>query len=148
MTADAKVAPLLCVRVSVLSEVVCPKVLVTLTVPALVAFKVNDCVLAVVPLTVPLMFKVPPAVLRTTSSVSVTPVAEPTTLSPKLMAFKPLVLICPAALMLLGAVAVKPPAKLKVSVAPLPKVRVPVLLNTVATCMSLMLVLEPNSAKL
>ncbi len=116
--------------------------------PALVAFKVNDCVLAVVPLTAPLMFKLPPAVLRTTSSVNVTPVAEPTVASPKLMALKPLVLICPAALMALGAVAVKPPAKLNVSVALLPNVRVPVLLNTVATWMSLMLALEPNSAKL
>ena len=122
--------------------------LVTLTAPALVAFKVNDCVLAVVPLTAPLMFKVPPAVLSTTSSVSVTPVAEPTTLSPKLMAFKPLVLICPAALMLLGDVAVKPPAKVNVSVALLPKVMLPVLLNTVATWVSLMVVFEPNNAKL
>ncbi len=67
--------------------------LVTLTVPTLVAFKVNDCVLAVVPLTVPLMFKLPPAVLRTTSSVRVTPVAEPTVASPRLMMPTPLVLI-------------------------------------------------------
>ncbi len=148
MTADAKVAPLLCVSVRFLRDVVWPTELVTLTVPALVAFKVNDCVLAVVPLTAPLMFKAPPAVLSTTSSGSVTPVAEPTTLSPKLMAFKPLVLICPAALMLLGAVAVKPPANVKLSVAWLPNVRVPVLLNTVANWMSLMLVLEPKSAKL
>ena len=93
MTGSAKVAPLLFVSVRVLRDVVCPKVLVTLTVPALVAFKVNDCVLAVVPLTAPLMFKLPPAVVSTTSSVRVTSVAEPTTLSPKLMAFKPLVLI-------------------------------------------------------
>ena len=42
------------------------------------------------------------------------------------------VLICPAALMLMGAVAVKPPANVNVSVALLPKVKVPVLLNTVA----------------
>ena len=148
MTDSAKVALLLFVSVRVLRDVVCPAVLVTLTVPALVAFKVNDCVLAVVPLTAPLMFKLPPAVLRTTSSVNVTPVAEPTVASPKLMALKPLVLICPAALMALGAVAVKPPAKLNVSVALLPNVSVPVLLNTVATWMSLMLALEPNSAKL
>ncbi len=93
MTLDAKVAPLLCVSVSVLRDVVWPNVLVTLTVPALVAFKVSDCVLAVVPLTAPLMFKVPPEVLSTTSSVNVTPVAEPTTLSPKLMAVRPAVLI-------------------------------------------------------
>ncbi len=116
--------------------------------PALVAFKVNDCVLAVVPLTAPLMFKLPPAVLRTTSSVNVTPVAEPTVASPKLMALKPLVLICPAALMVLGDVAVKPPAKLKVSAALLPKVKVPVLLNTVGARVPLMLEVEPNSAKL
>ena len=93
MTLDAKVAPLLFVSVSVLRDVVCPTVLVTLSAPALVAFKVSDWVLAVVPLTAPLMFKVPPAVLSTTSSVRVTPVAEATTVSPKLMAFKPLVLI-------------------------------------------------------
>ncbi len=119
-----------------------------LTAPALVAFKVSDCVLAVLPLTSPLMFKMPPAVLRTTSSVRVTPVAKPVTLSPKLIAFKPLVLICPAALMLLGDVAVMPPAKVKVSVAWLPNVRVPVLLNTVGDKVPLMLVLEPNKAKL
>jgi len=148
LTADAKVAPLLCVSVSVLREVVWPTVLVTLTVPALVAFKVNDCVLAVVPLTAPLMFKAPPAVVRTTSSVSVTPVAEPTVASPRLMMPTPLVLICPAALMLLGAVAVKPPAKVKLSVALLPKVRVPVLLNTVAACVLLMLVLLPCKTRL
>ncbi len=112
------------------------------------AFKVSDWVLTVLPLTAPLMFNVPPAVLSVTSSVNVTPVAEPTTASPKLIAFKPLVLICPAALMLIGDVAVKPPANVKLSVAWLPKVRVPVLLNTVAAWMSLMLVLEPNSAKL
>ena len=122
--------------------------LVTLTVPALVAFKVSDWVLAVLPLTAPLMFKVPPAVLITTSSVKVMAVAEPTTLSPKLMAFKPLVLIWPAALMVLGAVAVKPPAKVKLSVAWLPKVRVPVLLNTVGAWVPVMLVLLPGKAKL
>ena len=148
LTADAKVAPLLFVSVSVLRDVVWPTELFTLTVPALVAFNVNDCVLEVVPLTAPLMFKLPPAVLRTTSSVRVTLVAEPTTLSPKLMALKPLVLICPAALIPLGAVAVKPPAKVKVSVAWLPNVRVPVLLNTVAACVPLMLVLLPRSARL
>ena len=148
VTPDVNVAPLLCVIVSVLSEVVCPIVLVTLTVPALVAFKVSDCVLTVVPLTAPLMFKLPPAVVRTTSSVNVTPVAEPTVASPKLMALKPLVLICPAALMVLGDVAVKPPAKLKVSAALLPKVKVPVLLNTVGARVPLMLEVEPNSAKL
>ncbi len=153
MTADANVAPLLWVSVSVLSDVfcpsvLCPSVLVTLTTPVLVAFKVNDWVLAALPLTAPLMFKLPPAVLRTTWSVNVTPVAEPADASPKLMAFKPLVLICPAALIALGDVAVKPPANVKLSVAWLPNVRVPVLLNTVATWMSLMLVLEPNSAKL
>ncbi len=119
-----------------------------MTLPALVAFKVKDCVLAVVPLTAPLMFKLPPAVVSVTSSVRVTPVAEPATLSPKLMTFKPLVLICPAALMFEEAVAVKPPTNVKLSVAWLPKVRVPVLMNSVATWMSLMLVLEPNKAKL
>ncbi len=93
MTADAKVAPLLCVRVSVLRDMVWPNVLVTLTVPALVAFNVNDCVLAVVPLTAPLMFKAPPAVVSTTSSVNVTPVGEPTVASPKLITPTPLVLI-------------------------------------------------------
>ncbi len=93
MTLDVKVAPLLFVSVSVLSEVVCPTVLVTLTVPALVAFKVSDCVLAMVPLTAPLMFKLPPAVVSVTSSVNVTPVAEPTVASPKLITPTPLVLI-------------------------------------------------------
>ncbi len=148
MTAAANVAPLLFVSVSVLRDVVWPSELVTLTVPALVAFKVRDCVLAVVPLTAPLMFKLPPAVESVTSSVNVTPVAEPTVASPKLMAFKPLVLICPAALMLIGDVAVKPPAKVKLSVAWLPNVRVPVLLNTVAACVPLMPVLLPRSARL
>ncbi len=148
LTADANVAPLLFVSVSVLRDVVWPSKLVTLTVPALVAFKVNACVLAVVPLTAPLMFKLPPAVVSTTSSVSVTPVAEPTVASPKLIMPTPLVLICPAALMLLGDVAVKPPTKVNESAALLPKVRVPVLLNTVAACVPLMLVLLPRSARL
>ncbi len=148
MTADAKVAPLLFVSVRVLRDVVWPKVLVTLTVPALVAFKVSDWVSVILPLTAPLMFRVPPAVVSTTSSVSVTPVAEPTVASPKLITPTPVVLICPAALMLLGDVAVKPPAKLNTSLALLPKVRVPVLLNTVAACVSLMLVLLPRSARL
>ncbi len=148
MTLDVKVAPLLCVSVSVLSEVVCPTVLVTLTVPALVAFKVSDCVLAMVPLTAPLMFKLPPAVVSVTSSVNVTPVAEPTVASPKLITPTPLVLICPAALMLLGAVAVKPAAKVKLSVALLPKVKMPVLLNTVAANALVTLVLLPSRAKL
>ncbi len=112
------------------------------------AFKVNDCVLAVLPLTSPLMFKLPPEVLSTTSSVRVTPVAEPTTVSPKLMTPTPLVLIWPARLMALGDVAVKPPAKLNTSLALLPKVRVPVLLNTVGDTVPLMLVFDPNSAKL
>ena len=129
-------------------DVVWPKVLVTLTVPALVAFRVNDCVSAVLPLTAPLIFKLPPAVVRTTSSVNVTPVAEPTVASPKLMALKPLVLICPAALIALGAVPVKPPAKVKLSDALLPKVSVPVLLKTVAACVPLMLVLLPCKARL
>lgn len=93
LTADAKVAPLLCVSVRVLRDVAWPNVLVTLTMPALVAFKVSDWVFATLPLTAPLMFNAPPAVVRVTSSVNVTPVAEPATLSPKLMAFKPLVLI-------------------------------------------------------
>ena len=139
---------MLFVRVRVLRDVVWPKVLVTLTVPALVAFKVSDWVLAVLPLTAPLMFNAPPAVVSTTSSVNVTPVAEPTVASPKLITPTPLVLICPAALMLLGAVAVKPPAKVKVSVALLPKVKMPVLLNTVGARVPLMLVFEPNNAML
>ena len=119
-----------------------------MTVPALVAFKVNDCELTVLPLTAPLMFNVPPAVVSTTSSVSVTPVAEPTVASPKLMMPTPVVLICPAALIALGAVAVKPPAKVNESAALLPKVRVPVLLNAVAACVPLMLVLLPCKARL
>ncbi len=93
LTAAANLAPLLVVRVSVWRDVVWPNVLVTLTLPALVAFKVSDWVLAVVPLTAPLMFKLPPAVLSTTSSVRVTPVAEPTVASPRLMMPTPLVLI-------------------------------------------------------
>ena len=148
MTADAKVAPLLCVSVRVLSDVVWPNVLVTPTVPALVAFKVSDCVLAELPLTAPLMFNAPPAVERVTSSVNVKPVAEPTVASPKLMTPTPLVLICPAALMVLGDVAVRPPAKVKLSVAWLPKVKVPVLLNTVGAKVLLTLVLLPRSARL
>ncbi len=148
MTADAKVAPLLFVSVRVLRDVVCPNVLVTLTVPALVASRIRDCVLAVVPLTAPLIFKLPPAVVSVTSSVNVTPVAEPTVASPKLITAAPLVLICPAALMLLGAVAVMPPAKLKVSVALLPKVKMPVLLNTVGAKALVTFVVPPSSAKL
>ena len=122
--------------------------LVTLTAPALVAFKVSDWVSAALPLIAPLIFNAPPAVVRVTSSVNVTPVAEPTVASPKLMTPTPLVLICPDALMVLADVAVRPPAKLKMSVAWLPKVRVPVLLNTVAACVPLMVVFKPKNAKL
>ena len=50
--------------------------------------------------------------------------------------------------MVLGDVAVKPPAKVNTSLALLPKVKLPVLLNTVAACVPLMLVLEPNNTKL
>jgi len=42
VTAPANVAPLLFVSVRFLSDVVWPKVLVTLMAPALVAFNVND----------------------------------------------------------------------------------------------------------
>jgi len=108
----------------------------------------SDWVLAVLPLTAPLMFKAPPAVVRVTSSVNVTPVAEPTVASPKLMTPTPLVLICPAALIVLGDVAVRPPAKVNTSLALLPNVRVPVLLNTVGVSALETLVLLPSSAKL
>ena len=63
VTPDVNVAPLLFVSVRVLREVVCPTVLVTLTVPALVAFKVSDWVSVVLPLIAPLMFRLPPAVV-------------------------------------------------------------------------------------
>ena len=50
--------------------------------------------------------------------------------------------------MLLAEVAVKPPTKVNVSFAPLPKVKMPVLLNTVGAWVPVMLVLLPRSAKL
>ena len=141
LTALLKVAPWLLVRVKVLSDVVWPTAPVTLTVPVLLASKVSDCVLAVVPLTAPPTFNAPPAVLSHTSSAKVNAVL----LSPKVMAPAPLVLMWPAALMALDAVAVRPPAKLKVSAAASPKVKLPVFKNVV---LPLTLVFVPNSSKL
>ncbi len=93
------------------------------------------------PSTVPLNFKLPLPALKVVVAPKVTG-AEPRVM------LVLVVLICPAALMALGDVAVKPPANVKLSVAWLPKVRVPVLLNTVAACVPLMLVLLPRSARL
>ncbi len=117
------------------SEAVCPMAPFKVTTPVLLSCKLK------VPSTVPLSSKLPRPVLKVVSAVKATGAV------PRVMlAF--VVLICPAALMFVGAVAVKPPAKVRLSVAWLPKVRVPVLLNTVAACVPLMLVLLPRSARL
>jgi hypothetical protein len=128
-------------KVNVFNDVDWPTAPVTLTVPVLLASKVSDCVLAVVPFTAPPTFKVPPVVLSHASSAKVNAVV----LSPKIIAAAPLVLMWPAALMALGAVAVKPPAKLNVSAAASPKVKLPVFKNVV---LPLTLVFVPNSSKL
>ena len=139
VTGALKVAPSLWLRVSVLSEVVWPKAPVTLTAPVEPAFKVNDWVLARVPLSAPLMFKAPPAVLSVTSSCNTSAVL----LSPKVMTAW-VVATVPPMLRLLGAVTTKPPSKAKLSVAASPKVKVPVFKNVVAavTC-----VFEPTNAR-
>ena len=93
------------------------------------------------PFTAPPTVSMPPAVVSLVSSVKVTAVLA----SPKLMAAAPLVLMRPAILMALAAVAVTPPAKLNVSVAALPSVKLPVFKKLVAL---LTLVLVPKSAKL
>ena len=141
VTALLNVAPLLFVSVSVLSDVLWPTAPVTLTAPVLLASKVNDWVLAVVPFTAPSTCNAPPAVVSHTSSAKVNAVV----LSPKVSTPTPLVLMWPAALMALGAVAVKPPAKLSASAAALPKVKLPVFKNVV---LPVMLVLVPNSSRL
>ncbi len=114
---------------------VCPMAPFKVTMPVLLSCKLK------VPSTVPLSSKLPMPALKVVSSVRATG-AVPR----EMLAL--VVLICPAALMFVGDVAVKPPAKVRLSVAWLPKVRVPVLLNTVAACVSLMLVLLPRSARL
>jgi hypothetical protein len=141
LTALLNVAPWLFVSVRVLSDLVWPTVPVTLTAPVLLAFKANDWVLAVLPFTAPSTCNAPPAEVNHTSSARVNAVL----LSPTVSTPAPLVLMWPAALMALGAVAVKPPAKLSASVEALPKVKLPVFKNVV---LPVMLVLLPNSSTL
>ncbi len=96
--------------------------------------------LAKVPFTSPLMLKAPPAVWRVRWSTKVSAVFA----SPNVMAAFD-VLTVPPKLMLLGAVANKPPVKVKLSVAALPSFKSPVFKNVVlvgpVTC-----VLLPNSS--
>lgn len=127
MTWPVKVAPWLFTKVKVFNGVMAPIEPNTLTVPALVALSVSDWPSAAVPSIHPPTCNAPPAVVSQTWSVRVMPVLA----SPKVIMPAPLVLMCPAAWMPLGAVAVKPPAKLNVSEAESPKVRLPVWLNTV-----------------
>ena len=142
VTALLNVAPLLLVKVKVLSEVVCPTAPVTLTVPVVPAFKLSDSVLAVLPLTEPPKVKLPPAVWRATSAVSVSAVS----LSPKLMAAL-VVPKVPAVLMAAGAVAVRPPAKVNVSPTALPNTKLPVFKNVVAVLAALTFVAAPSNSR-
>ena len=66
---------------------------------------------------------------------------------PKVMAAL-LVSITPATLMALGAVAVRPPAKLSVSVAALPSTKLPVFKNVVAALAPVTCVWVPSSSTL
>ena len=93
------------------------------------------------PWTAPPSVSAPPAVVSQVSSVKVKPVFA----SPKDMTPAPLELMRPATLIALGALAVKPPAKLKVSVAASPSVKLPVFKKVVALVMA---VFAPNNAKL
>ncbi len=148
VTAALNTAPLLCTKVKVFKGVAWPTLPTTLTAPELPAFKVNDSVLAVLPLTVPPKvtwppaLALPPVLLSVRSAVSVSAVLA----SPKLMAAF-VVATVPAALMAAGAVAVSPPAKVKLSPAPLPSTKLPVFMNVVAVLTSLTCVVVPNNSK-
>ena len=111
----------------------------TLMAPVLPAFRVNDSVLLVVPLIVPPKVNPPPEVLRVRSPVRVSGVLA----SPKLMAVF-VVAMVPAALIAAGAVAMRPPENVKVSVDELPSTRLPVFRNVVAL---VMLVVLPNNSR-
>lgn len=140
-TSLLKLAPLLLVTVKVLSGVFKPTVPPTVMAPVLPAFKVSDCVFASVPSTAPPIVKAAPPVVSDTSFVNVTTVL----LSPKVIVAAPLVLIWPAVLMLLGAVAVKPPVKLKLSPTKLPNFKAPVFAKFV-TFAPVMLVFAPTNS--
>ena len=140
VTALLNVAPALCIKVKMRSDVVWPTAPVTLTTPALPALKVSDWVLTTVPFTAPPIFKAPPAVLSATSSTKVKAVP----LSPKVNAV-PVVLNVPPKLMLLGAVAVMPAVKLRLSLAKRPNFKAPVFAKFV-TLTPVMLVLAPNNS--
>ena len=138
-TAALNTAPLLLMRVRVLSGVVCPMVPTTLMAPVLPAFRVNDSVLLVVPLMLPPKVIDPPEVFSMRSPVRVRAVLA----SPRLIAVL-LVAMVPAALMAAGAVATRPPVKVKLSVAELPSTRLPVCKKVVAL---VTLVVPPNNSR-
>lgn len=141
LTSPLNVAPLLCTKVNVFKGVTKPTVLATFNAPVAVASMVSDWASAVEPSTAPPNVNAAPPVVNHAWSVNVMAVPA----SPRLITPAPLVLICPAMLMWLGAVAVKPPVKINVSVAASPKVKVPVLLNTVLAATA---VLAPSNFKL
>ena len=93
--------------------------------------------------------KLPPALVLApvVSSVRLAVSVSAVSLSPKLMAVL-VVFRVPAALMAAGAVAVRPPAKVKVSPAPLPNTKLPVFKKVVAVLTSLTLVVVPNNSRL
>ena len=143
VTALSKVAPLLCTKVNVFNATLWPTLPTTLTAPVLPALSVNDCVLAVVPLTAPPSVRLPPLVLSVRSSPKVSAVL----LSPKLMAVW-VVFRVPAALRPAGAVALIPPAKVRVSPAALPSTKLPVFKKVVAVLAALTCVCVPSNSTL
>ena len=112
---------------------------VTSTRPDAPAFKVSDWVLAVLPLTAPLIVNAPLPVRSVKSSFNTSAVS----LSPRVMAVL-LVPTVPPKLRPLGAAATKPPSKARLSLAALPNVTLPVFKKVVAplTC-----VLPPTKAR-
>ena len=112
---------------------------VTSTRPDAPAFKLSDWVLALVPLTAPLIARAPPAVVSVRWSFSTSAVL----LSPKVMAVL-VVPTVPPRLRTLGAAATKPPSNARLSLAASPSVKLPVFKKVVAplTC-----VLPPTKAR-
>ena len=134
-----KVPPVLVV--TLLKAELLPTAACSVVIPVL--FKVRLCIPLVASFTVPPSVMSPLPELMVVSAVSESAVS----LSPKLMTLL-VVFTVPAALMAAGFVAVTPPAKVKVSPAPLPSTKLPVFKNVVAVFAALTLVVVPNNSTL
>ena len=127
--------------VTLLKAALLPKAAAKVVMPVL--FKVKLCVPLVASFTVAPKVRLPLDVLRIVLAVSVIALLA----LPKLIGVL-VVLMVPATLIAAGAVAVRPPANVKVSPAPLPSNKLPVFKNKVAVFVSLTVVVVPNNSRL